>query len=338
LDNEEPIKARPFKPKFHMTMGKIYYRYAKRVRTHFPNKLHPAIENTTLSDLVAMDKTYHSRIQLRRSLLATQTHEVLGTNPKATPAVFELYKWLTATYLPSRFPALFTLSATGGLLNKTTAETLPPSPTSAAHALTLIGSHIDTDFLLLQPSTNPQDEEKYRLEAFITCFPSGFSTRSKLGLLLADIHGPVPAYKQKLEKSMDRFFATLPVGKIVRRWNWAVSTSGDLFCVAGNHATREEVEGAGQEQSVDLRTTFLRCERQTVHRLPETGAVVFAFKTYQYPIAELRDEGAEEAERLCEAIDGMGQGSVPEITVYKRQVVWGDKVKRFLRGEIEVDG
>ena len=56
-------------------------------------------------------------------------------------------------------------------------------------------------------------------------------------------------------------------------------------------------------------------------------------KTYQYPIQELRDEGSGEV--LAEAIDGLGTGSVPNITIYKRQVVWGEKVKAFLRGEIE---
>ncbi|KAJ4994071.1 hypothetical protein SVAN01_00548 [Stagonosporopsis vannaccii] len=321
LETEEPIKARPFKPKFHMTM---------------------AIENTTLSDLITMDKTYQSRIALRRDLIATQHHEVIGHNPRASPAVHELYTWLTQTYLPTRFPTIYTATPTG-LFNTTTAETLPRTPSSTTHALELLGSHIDTEFLVLLPSTNAQDAGKYRLEAFVTCFPSGFRTRSKLGLLLAAIHGPVPHYAQKLEKSMDRFFAALEVGKIVKRWNWTVSTSGDWFCVAGNHASEEEVRGGkskeeqeGGQQKVDLRTTFVRCERQTLHRLPGSGAVVFAFKTYQYPIQELRDEGSGEA--LCEAIDGMGTGSAPLMTVYKRQVVWGEKVKAFLRGEIEIDG
>jgi len=47
----------------------------------------------------------------------------------------------------------------------------------------------------------------------------------------------------------------------------------------------------------------------------------------------LRDGGSGEA--LAEAIDGLGRGSVPDITVYKRQVVWGEKVKAFLRGKID---
>ncbi|KAF9696974.1 hypothetical protein EKO04_004917 [Ascochyta lentis] len=311
VDTEEPIKARPFKPKFHMTM---------------------AIENITLSEFIVKDKTYHERIKMRRKLLADEHHEVVGTNPKASPAVLEMYKWLTHTYLPDRFPTMFSLTPTG-LLNKTTQETLPLSPTSATHALELMGSHIDNDFLFLLPSSAPEDDGKYRLEAFITCFPSGFNTRTKLGHLLAAIHGPVPHYQQKLERSMDKFFAMLPVGKIVRRWNWTISTSGDLFRAKGLHATPEQA--ARESRDVHLQTTGLRCERQTLHRLPESKAVVFAFKTYQYPIAQLRDEGSGEA--LCEAIDGVETGSVPGMAVYKRQVVWAGKVKAFLRGEIDVD-
>jgi hypothetical protein len=54
-------------------------------------------------------------------------------------------------------------------------------------------------------------------------------------------------------------------------------------------------------------------------------------KTYQYPIREVRDEGS--GEDLVEAIDGLGRGSVPDTRIYKRQVVWGERVKAFLRGE-----
>lgn len=292
-----------------------------------------AIENTTLSDLVVMDKTYHERIQIRRKLVKNSHHEVIGNNPKADSAVFELYTWLTTTYLPRRFPTIYTPTHTG-LLNQTTNEILPAIPDSATHALEMLGSHIDDEFLILLPSDKEEDEGKYRLEAFITCFPSGFRTRSKLGLLLSAIHSPVPHYSQKLERSMDKFFASLAVGKIVKRWNWTISTSGDLFCVAGNHATSEELEKQGKEE-INLRATFLRCERQTLHRLPQSRAIVFAFKTYQYPIQDLRDDGSGAA--FCEAIDGMGKGSAPQMVVYKRQVVWGEKVKAFLRGEIGLD-
>jgi hypothetical protein len=100
--------------------------------------------------------------------------------------------------------------------------------------------------------------------------------------------------------------------------------------------TEEELaakEKEEEEEEIDLSKTFVRCERQTLHRLPKTGALVFGFKTYMYPIHEIRDEGSGEI--LAEAIDGLGSGSVPGLTIYKRQVIWGEKVKAYLTGKIE---
>lgn len=292
-----------------------------------------AIENTTMSDLVAIDKTYPWRIQLRKNLIRDRQSDVLAMNPVVEPAIQEFYKWVTLTYLPTRFPTLFTLTPSG-LQNRVTGDTLPLTPTSGTEALKLIGGNIDDDFLFLLPIPSGPDEGKYRLEGFVTCFPSGFNTPKKLGLKLADIHSPVPSYASKLEKSMDRFFATLPAGKIVKRHNWSVTTNRDLFCLAGNHLSPEEDELRGAKtDEVDIEQTVLRCERQTLHRLPRSKALVFGFKTYQYGIRDVREEGS--GEELARAIEGLREGNAPGMTVYKREVVWGEKVKAFLRGEID---
>jgi hypothetical protein len=259
MDDVEPLKIRPFKPTYHMTMS---------------------LESTTLSDLIPMDCTFRSRCQIRRDIIATQRHEVLACNPRAAPAVLELYHWLTSTYLPIRYPSVYTPTGTD-LRNNVTGDLLPLqlSDHNAEDALKLMGENIDDEFLFLLPSTSASDtSKKYRLEAFINCFPSGFNTRSKLNQLLADIHTPVPGYAQKLEKSMDRFFASLPVGKIIKRANWSISTNGQLFCLAGNHMSEADLDlDTEKEEDIDLSKTVLRCERQTLHRLPKTGALVFAF-------------------------------------------------------------
>lgn len=74
---------------------------------------------------------------------------------------------------------------------------------------------------------------------------------------------------------------------------------------------------------------MLRCERQTLHRLSLSKALVFSFHTYTYPIRQIKDEGL--GEELAVAIDGLGKGSVPGIYVYKNGDLWGDAVKKFLR-------
>lgn len=68
-----------------------------------------------------------------------------------------------------------------------------------------------------------------------------------------------------------------------------------------------------------------------LYRLPNTKAIVFSFKTYMYPLKEIRDEGL--GEELASAIEGLKDGSVPQMNVYKRGVVWGETVKAYLRGQ-----
>jgi hypothetical protein len=242
-----------------------------------------------------MDNTYRERLQIRSRLIEKERYEVLACNSEAVPAVLELYEWLTRTYLPLRFPSLYAITESGKhLRNHVTDSLIPLHMTNGEEALEILGSNIDTEFLLLTPSPSPLASEpldgssfgtttqtKYLLTAFINCFPSGFNTRSKLNQLLAAIHAPVPGYAAKLEKSMDRFFANLPMGKIVKRSNWSISTNGELFCLEGNHMSEEDLarkQKIGAEEEIDLDKTVVRCERQTLHRLPKTGALVFAFK------------------------------------------------------------
>lgn len=66
-----------------------------------------------------------------------------------------------------------------------------------------------------------------------------------------------------------------------------------------------------------------------LHRLPKTKALVFSFKTYLYPLKDIKDESL--GEELAQAIDGLKEGSVPGMHFYKRGVVWGEAVKAYLR-------
>ncbi|KAK3063634.1 hypothetical protein LTS18_013945, partial [Coniosporium uncinatum] len=130
---------------------------------------------------------------------------------------------------------------------------------------------------------------------------------------------------------------------IVKRTNWAVTTTTDLFIEVGTHIhlpdadAKNDVSGAAgegakpqyEEEEADIDRTVLRTERQTLHRLPKTGALVFAFKTYQYPVREIKEEGLGEA--LAEAAEGLGKGNAPDMRIYKKGVVWGKSVCRFLR-------
>ena len=327
-----------------------------------------ALENCPLSELIEIDNTYLERMELRTSVMDQHQMETYQCNPPCEQAVMEMYEWIFRTYLPRRFPTMYKFvhsnrQATDShiegpcLYNIPAQDYIPLTAASPMEALYTLGRHVDTDILTLLPSSTAEDGSPiYHLQAYVCCFPSGFKTHEKLGLPLAGIHEPVPGYKSKIEKSMDRFFAKMELGKAVRRVNWSITTNTLLYSQGGNHLYADEEKSKAdsesapsepnsstenaktldvntpdidesieqQKKEVVIENCRLRCERQTLHRLPKTKALVFMFKTYQYKLDDVKAEGS--GPDLAEAIPGLAQGSVPDMAFYKRGVVWGDKV------------
>lgn len=210
-----------------------------------------------------MDKNYKDRIDYRRKIIQEHHDVVVAVNDEKAirPAVTELYTFLLGTYLPTRYPEMFKLhqanydqGVTFMLENRITGELpliFPNRTTETIMMLETLGKHLDEDFLLLLPEDTEKDP-KYVLEAYITVCPSGFNPREKLGKRLRDIHGPVPGYKQKLEGSMDRFFAKVEVGKYVRRVNWSVTTNAELYAAGTDTTHAHEGDEIEELDSIDV--------------------------------------------------------------------------------------
>ncbi|EXJ88004.1 hypothetical protein A1O1_04931 [Capronia coronata CBS 617.96] len=323
----EPIPPPPLKSKYFLTMGRA-------------DSDDPGLEKLPPSELLLIDKTYEERIAYRRRIMAEQGKHIVNVNDdlRIRPAVVELYQFLLGTYLPLRFPTMFKLHETEYeqgkafmLENFITGALFPAKVTaqmSTERLLETLGRTVDEDFLFLLPEED-SDDPKYVLEAYVIACASGFDPAEKIGKRLADIHGPVPGYSDKLESSMDRFFSKVEVGKYVKRSNWSVTTDAELFTPGKGSVHAHEGDDIEEVDHVNLDTTFVRCERQTLHRLPNSKALVFAFHTYLYPIKQIKEDGA--GEELALAIDGLRLGNVPQMHFYKRGVVWGEAVKRYLR-------
>jgi hypothetical protein len=78
-----------------------------------------------------------------------------------------------------------------------------------------------------------------------------------------------------------------------------------------------------------MSTTFMRVELQTLTRLPQTRAILFSFKTYMYPVKQLKEEGS--GPEVADAIEGLGKGNAPGMIMYKGTVRWGKAVVDYLR-------
>jgi hypothetical protein len=344
-----------------------------------------------------MDNTYECKIQQRRELIDKHPGDTIGFNPVARDAVKELYEWLFSTYLPKRFPDVFVVEetrsekrASRSTRNLNTQEVISHLAPEPKECLRTIGRHVDCEFALLLPVADPNaspvraeptmdPKEVFHLHAFILAFPSGFTPARKLGLplageycpsmvpadsteMIAGIHGPVPGYSTKLEKSMDRYFTNLPFGKVVQRANWSISTDSVLFKLGEMHTdirtsddgesgqakpinsipsqaiemapamyTPSEEELAkwkAASKLIDPSKCSLRMERQTLHRLEKTGALIFGFKTFMEPLSELKKEGSGQA--LANALNGLNSGTVPAMDVYKDGVIWREPLVEYL--------
>jgi hypothetical protein len=70
-------------------------------------------------------------------------------------------------------------------------------------------------------------------------------------------------------------------------------------------------------------------ELQTLTRLPHTRAILFSFKTYTYPIEEVKADGL--GPDFADAIEGLKTGNAPGMWMYKGGVMWGKSLCEYLR-------
>ncbi|KAM0258001.1 hypothetical protein ACHAQJ_004044 [Trichoderma viride] len=294
----EPTKYRPFKPIYHITM---------------------ALRADTPSELITIDTDYLDRVSLRRQLISQHGDIVHGCFPAGVEAVGELYQFLLRDYLPTRFPTMFRLQDQGRRFeNLVTGQTFATAvPEDPAAALRVLGETVEEDMFLLMG-----EPEGHRAVAFMCCFPSGFDPSAKGGKLLKEIHTPVPSY-DKIGPSMERFFSKIEVGNNVKRKNWSIQTHANLF-----QCDRHD-KPISKAEKMNMSEAYLRVELQTLSRLPKSRAVLFSFKTYLYPIQDLKKEGL--GSQVADAIEGLKTGNAPEMWRYKGAPEWGEPLCRYLR-------
>ena len=108
------------------------------------------------------------------------------------------------------------------------------------------------------------------LIAGLLCFPAHWTLSEKIGLPLTRIHAPVPEYDGDVALRVQRLFDRVPPGRAMWRANVLPHSEAVLH--------RPRPEGTPREAAETAR--YIRSERQTVLRLPRTGAVLFAVHTW----------------------------------------------------------
>lgn len=150
--------------------------------------------------------------------------------------------------------------------------------------------------------TRAGEGEPYRLTGAAAAFPTDWRLADKMGLPLLAVHAPIHGYAEQLSEGVDRFIDGLKPGEIWGRTNWFVVASEALRYLPQDdpQARFAHVTPANAGE-----TLFVRSERQTLRRLPGTGAVLFTIGVYRRPLGAL---DGETVRRVAAAFDRLLDG------------------------------
>lgn len=305
----EPLRFRPWKPVYHMVMN---------------------ISKVVPEDWLHIDREYDWMVRHHQELLEKYPTKTCQANPsKETLAgCQELYNTVFSV-LSQKYPEYFKLEK-GFIINTLRNVTVPfpaeSTKMTSKQLLRVLVENTEEDYQVLQHAT---DSDEYILRAVGGLTSDGFMWADKIDLQLTDVHGPVPQYKEKLQKSMNRYFNKIEPGSIIQRFTWGI-TIGSASSLSKFELTKD-VTGTGPDGSlsindIDFHTDcWVRVERQVPTKLPKTGFLILTQHTYWYPIDTIKEEGL--GEMTAQAIESWPEG----FAKYKSRETYGDAVCEYLR-------
>lgn len=227
----------------------------------------PGIQPVQGRDWLRLDEAYAPQMALRDRLIAAQPEVVHALLPQARPAADELYAtilaWLEGE--PGFVIGKETVTRPDGV-------TVPLDP---SQPLLTLGRLVQQDLCLMEANGSEFD-----LTGAILCFPASWTLAQKIGRPMTGIHQPVEIYDEALAARVHRLLAAIRPEQPLWRMNF--------FTYDSFHLHHPRVEGDWRRQPTGR--SYVRCERQTLLRLPQTGAVLFAIHTIVVDAARIAPE------------------------------------------------
>lgn len=212
----------------------------------------PGIQPVKAGEWLLRDDAFAAQMAYRDTLISTQKDAVFRATPESLPMQDELLALV--------------LSELDGGYKKGRAVTRPDGvhvPLEGSPLLTA-ARLVQEDLLIMDMTSEP------RLTAAVLCFPASWSLEEKFGAGLVAIHGYVDEYTDEMATRVRRMFDAIRPEQPLWRANFLRYVEAEL------HQPRR----VGEEKPVREAGAFVRVERQTLRKLPRTGAVVFGIHTY----------------------------------------------------------
>ena len=268
------------------------------------------------ADWLIVDDRLPDYLAEKDHLLATHHDDVFAAEPDTESAQAEVLE-MVVDHLLAHYPDRHQRH---GEAIQVAGRTIP---LDASNPLLTAARLVQEDLLILR-----KDEPGWRLVAGSLSFPSSWSLREKIGRVLGEVHGPVPGFNAgtRNDQLITRMFDNARPETPMLRWNWSLYGNDRLFH-PDSPGPGEPRFGAGERAE----NVFLRVERQTLRKLPQTGAMLFTVRIFVDPVAEI--EKQPDAPRIAAALIDQLRALDPAQLDYKGMTLERDRVIARL-GEI----
>lgn len=213
----------------------------------------------------------------KRALAAARLDEVFRATDDSLPAQEECLAALTAN------------------LNAHHPQLMPETGPSDDHRPPLLraGMLVQDDLVIMM-----KRETGWYIAAAHLSFPSSWSLAEKFDRPMEEVHEHVPGFEGGTRNAVmiNRIFDNLAPGLPAERFNWSINWRQKLF-----HPETGRNDDAQPHEAV------VRVERQTLTKLPVTGAIVFTIRIYLDPVTAFRNhpEGPRLGAALAKQLEGL---------------------------------
>lgn len=261
---------------------------------------------TDADPLIDADEHYLAEVALKRQLLSEQPDYYFQAMPGYETAQWDVLD-LVLTSAARTAPDSFTLRQDGNhwrlqnhRLNEETTFVFGDTATLPQKPLDWVGRQVAEDLLVLA------GDEATTLVAGQLCFGNSWDLDEKLGLPFWEIHAPITPIVEPMMRAAQKLMERLPVGRAVWRLNWSLKLSDQLDMTSRHTPAFDQLLAdrlPGLTSDVIGNQLFIRIERQTLTRLPRSGAVLFGIHTYLNRLDRELTERPGGAERLTRVLE-----------------------------------
>jgi dimethylamine monooxygenase subunit A len=227
------------------------------------------------AEWIEVDAQLPQYLATKARLESAAPDAVFAAEPGTEAAQAEVLALLLA-HLPRRFPQVYRRAAQH--IDILPAQCRVALDDPARPALLTAAQLVQEDLVLMR-----RDASDWVLAAGSVCFPSSWRLRDKFGKSFAQVHAPVPGFGAGTRNAalVQRMFDSLRPALVFMRWNWGLYDTDELHHPDSGNGMRRFGADA------DPGSIFLRVERQTLRRLPQSRHVLFTIRTFLDPLRAL---------------------------------------------------